>query len=441
MAVMKLFKRTFCTFSIILILAQFNTLFSLSLSDISTTIATIFQDAYSDNEGLTSFRSLLIPIGGRSESLGSAYTGLSDDSAYFNFNPAAACILNDTQMGVFHNSWIADSKMETLAYTTRYRNFGFGTQISCFYVPFTEYNLLGERTAGNYYSETNISLNAAYNHIAGYDFKGLAVGASVKAAWRSVPNYTDNDTNEIIPLSGLSQSSLAIMADLGLMMQFNFLKYFYSREPNVRIGFSLENFGAGVTGFGKKLQMDDPLPTFISAGMSVKFLPIITASVDIKQPINLYHITQSSLFSLSAGASIDFTKDFSLLAGLELKGGNPRISVGSELEINSTRFNFNYTLDLTSSVSPVNRISLSARIMLGDRGRQDEMNEIDKIYQAGLKEYYLGNWEEAIEEWNKILITYNKRYDPAIAGIASAQSQIDMLQRARESMFFNEEDK
>lgn len=437
---MKHLKRFFCTFTTLLILSQFSALYSLSLSDISTTISTIFQDAYSDNEGLTSFRSLLIPIGGRSESLGSAYTGLSDDAAYINFNPAAACILKDTQMGVFHNAWISDSKMETLAYTTRYKNFGFGTQLSCFYVPFTEYNLLGERTAGNYYSETNISVNAAYNHIAGYDFKGLAVGSSIKAAWRSVPNFTDNDTNEIIPRSGLSQSSLALMADLGLMLQFNFLKYFSSRDPNVRIGFTLENFGAAVTGFGTKLQMDDPLPTFIGAGISVKFLPIITASVDIKQPINLYHITQSSLFSLSAGASIDFTKDFSLLAGLELKGGNPRISVGSELEINNTRFNLNYTLDLTSSVSPVNRISLSARIMLGDRGRQEEMNEIDKLYLAGLQEYYLGNWEEAIEEWNKILTIYNKRYDPAIAGIASAQSQIDMLEKARESMFFSSEE-
>ncbi|MBQ2118540.1 MAG: DUF4956 domain-containing protein, partial [Clostridia bacterium] len=47
-----------------------------------------------------------------------------------------------------NNSWIADSNMETIAATTRFGNFGVGSKISCFYLPFTEYNSFGERVAG-----------------------------------------------------------------------------------------------------------------------------------------------------------------------------------------------------------------------------------------------------------------------------------------------------
>ena len=51
-----------------------------------------------ENEGETSFRTLLIPIGGRPESLGSAFTGLCDDVSYINYNPAGSCIQNETQI-------------------------------------------------------------------------------------------------------------------------------------------------------------------------------------------------------------------------------------------------------------------------------------------------------------------------------------------------------
>lgn len=432
------------TFTIFLIFSVFSRLNALSLTDFSSTMSTIFQDFYGDNEGTTSFHSLLIPIGGRAESLGSAYTGLCDDASYINFNPAAACVLKNTEAGVYHNSWIADSQMETLSYTTRFRNFGLGTQLSCFYVPFSEYNLSGERTTTGYYSESTLALNAAYNFLAGYDFKGLAAGVSFKTSMRSVPDFTDNDTNEIIKNSGLSQSAVAFMLDAGLLLQFDLVQFkqilFYSRDPNVKIGFSIQNFGLGITGFGDKICLDDPLPTYIAAGLSLKFLPFMTVAADFKQPVNLQHITKSSLFSAGIGTTIDFTKNFSVLAGFELKGGNPRLSAGAEAEINNIRFNFNYTLDLTTSANPINRISLSAQFMLGDRGRQAEQDIIDQLYLEGVRLYAAGQWQAAIDSWNQIITKYNKRYDPALAGIESAQAQLDMLKKARESMFFNDEE-
>ena len=424
----------------IIILAFLTTsVYSLDISDVSDVFTDLGYIGSTQNEGTTSYRSLLIPVGGRSESLGSAYTGLCDDAGYINYNAAASCILNETQASAFHNSWIADSKMDTLVYTTRIDNMGIGFQAGCLYMPFTEYNLFGERVNTSYYTETNFAANISYNFLAGYDFKGFALGATIKTAFRSVPDYTDNNTDSIISLSGLAQSGLGIMADLGVMLQFNFLKFFASRTPNVRIGLSAQNLGAAFTGISSKsgIKLDDPLPTFFAAGISCQFLPIITATFDIKQPVNLFHPEQYQIFSLSAGVILAFTKQFNLLVGGELKGGNPRFSVGAELQLTNARLNFNYTLDLTSSFNPVNRISLSAKILLGDRGRAERQLIIDQLYLEGLEYYANSEWEKAIEKWEEVLLI-NKRYDPAILGIESAKSQIDMYNRVRESMFFAE---
>ena len=414
-------------------------IFSLDYADISDTLSEFGLFNSSKNEGATSFRSLLIPVGGRAESLGSAYTGLCDDAGYINYNSAASCILNETQASAFHNSWIADSKMDTIVFTTRVDNFGFGLQAGCLYMPFTEYNIFGERVNASYYSETNIAANISYNFMAGYDFKGLALGATIKTAFRSIPDYTNKDTDAIISFSGLEQSGIGIMADFGMLLQFNFLKFFASRTPNVRIGLSAQNLGVAITGFssGSGVKLDDPLPTFFAAGFSCQFLPVITATFDIKQPVNLFHPTEYQMFSLSTGIILAFTKQFNLLVGAEIKGGNPRFSVGSELQLTNARLNFNYTLDLTSSLNPVNRISLSAKILLGDRGRAERQKLIDELYARGLEYYANAEWEKAIDEWEAILIL-NKRYDPAILGIDSARAQIEMYQRVRESMFFEE---
>lgn len=412
---------------------------ALSFTDLSTTMTSIFSDFAADSEGTTAYRSLLIPVGGRAESMGNAFTGLCDDASYILYNPGASSILKETQAGLFHNEWIADSKMETLSYTTRFGNFGFGAMLSCFYVPFTEYNISGERVASNYYTETIAAFNVSYNFLAGYDFKGFASGLTFKTAWRGVPDFADNDTNAIKSFSGLGQSGLAFMLDMGLALQFNFLKYFASRDPNVRVGFAIQNLGVGFTGLGSKsgLRLDDPLPTMLTAGISVKFFPFLTASADIKQPINLFDITNYQIFSFSIGADFAFTDTFSLLAGIEIKGGNPRLSVGGEFEYKQMRVNLNYTLDLTSSLNPVNRISISGRFLLGDRGRAERQKEIDRLYSEGLVYYYSSEWEKAIQTWEKVL-EIDKRFDPAILGIESAKAQMSMIEKVRDTMFFEE---
>lgn len=412
---------------------------ALSYSDLITDLSDIFYSFVDKNEGQTSFRSLLIPFGGRSESLGGAYTGLCDDINFLQYNAGAGAVQKESQIALFHNMWIADSKMETIAATTRFKNIphlSLGGFISCFYLPFTEYNIFGDRVAASYYSETLAAINFSYNFLAGYDFKGFSLGGNLKTAWRGMPNYTDNNTNEVINNSGLAQSGLAFMGDLGLLLQFNFLKFYYSRDPNVRIGFSAQNLGVSLTGWGQEVVLDDPLPSLLSAGISVKFVKPVTLSLEFQQPINLQNLSTYLKPYIASGISLEFTNFLSVLGGFAIKGGNPRFSVGFEFEVAKVRFNFNYTLDFTSSFSPLNKLSLSLKLKLGDKGRGIIDKQVDEYYQQGLIYYAEADYQAAIDVWKEAL-KLNKRFDPAKLGIQSAQYQIDMFQLIKESLLLD----
>lgn len=412
---------------------------ALSYSDLITDLSDIFYSFVDKNEGQTSFRSLLIPFGGRSESLGSAYTGLCDDINFLQYNAGAGAVQKESQIALFHNMWIADSKMETIAATTRFKNIphlSLGGFVSCFYLPFTEYNIFGDRVAASYYSETLAAINFSYNFLAGYDFKGFSLGGNLKTAWRGMPNYTDNNTNEVINNSGLAQSGLAFMGDLGLLLQFNFLKFYYSRDPNVRIGFSAQNLGVSLTGWGQEVVLDDPLPSLLSAGISVKFVKPVTLSLEFQQPINLQNLSTYLKPYIASGISLEFTNFLSVLGGFAIKGGNPRFSVGFEFEVAKVRFNFNYTLDFTSSFSPLNKLSLSLKLKLGDKGRSIIDKQVDEYYQQGLIYYAEADYQAAIDVWKEAL-KLNKRFDPAKLGIQSAQYQIDMFQLIKESLLLD----
>ena len=126
----------------------------------------------------------------------------------------------------------------------------------------------------------------------------------------------------------------------------------------------------------------------------------------------------------------------SILGGFLIKGGNPRISFGSDINFNKIKLNINYTFDLTSSANPVNHISISAKMKLSDRGRGLRQKQVDSFYQEGLNYYAQGNYEKAIEQWN-LALNLDKNFDPAIEGIFSAKMQILMFQKLQDIQHFD----
>ncbi len=351
------------------------------------------------NAGLTSFLTLTIPPGGLYEGMGTAYTAAAMDSGYIEANPAASSVLNLTQLSLYHNNWIGNTNVESAVYTLRRGETGYGFAVKMLYVPFTGLNAWGERYrrqgyeqyATGYYSETIGTFNISHNFFSNYYFHGLAAGVNLKTAFRSVPEAIYD-----------GQNGIALMGDIGLLTKFNFLKFYYSRDRNLSLGVNGKNLGfARLTSSPGKA--DDPLPSKITAGLGWSPLRPVTLSADYNHPLNLANPALSELPYGAFGFHLQVTDFSSLHSGFILKTGAPRLSLGSGLQFKHSSLVMNYSLDLTTQGELFDRISLEAKIDLGDLGRLDRKNRVQDIYLKGLEEYARGNYRLAISLWEDAL--------------------------------------
>jgi hypothetical protein len=375
--------------------------------------------------GLSAFKSLLIPMGGTAEGMATAGTALAFDASFLDSNPAASAFLERTELTAYHNNWIADTKVEGLAYSRRWGGFGIGFLGKWLYLPFTEYDRYGEKVARGYYSETTVAFNVSYALLSSFYFPGIAVGMNVKTAWRLSPDYTD-DEGVIIPGSGLAQSALAVMIDVGAMTQFDFLKPYHSRDRNVSIGVAVRNLGFPV--------QDEPLPSVASFGVAYSPFRPLTVTFDWFIPFLLSNLDLALQHYWGIGVAVEVTPFLDVRGGFLLKGGNPRISLGSSIEIGSWVLGLNYTLDLTTQFVPFNRLSVELQVPLGDEGRAEIAARVQELYLQGLELYAKGDLAGAIALWEQAL-SLDPQFDPAREGIATAkatlelQKQIDDIQK------------
>ncbi|MBN2874430.1 MAG: UPF0164 family protein [Spirochaetales bacterium] len=374
------------------------------------------------NEGMTTFLSTLVPMGGSAESMGMAFTAVADDASFLDLNPAASALQEQTQFAFYHNNWIADTRIEAVVYTMRLGTLGLSVGGKWLYLPFTEYTDFAERVSTGYYSEAIGVANASLHLFPGYYFYGIAVGGSAKLALRSVPDYSD-DNGVVIPGSGGGQSAVAVMADFGMLTRFNVLKLYASREKNASFGVALKNFGPPI--------MDEPMPTIATAGFSYSFLKPILVSADISFPINLVDLSLSEDFYWGAGYRMTVTDFWKLQAGLLVKGGNPRLSVGAAIDFSPLTLDINYTLDLTTQFTALNRMSIEARFDMGDMGRSSRAARAEELYLRGLDAYAAGDLELAISLWDESL-QLNPFFDPARENRDTARTSLELRQRMLE---------
>lgn len=372
-----------------------------------------------DNAGLTAFPVLSIPMGGSSEGMATAFSAISDDISFLEFNPAGSSMLEKTELAFFHNNWIADTKIESIAYTTRFNNIGLAAGAKWLYLPFTEYNIYGDRVSNGYYSEGAAILNFSYNFFGRYYFDGVSIGVNLKGAFRAMPDYTDNyDT--IIGGSGMSQSAVMGMADIGLLTKFNLLKTYAAREKNASAAVVVRNLGPPVLG--------EPLPTSVKAAISYKIIRPLVVALDFTLPLNLMDASLSEMPYGALGFSVDVTKFLSMRAGFLYKAGSSRLAVGSAVKLDKIALDVNYTLDLLTQLQPLNRVSLAVRLDLGDRGRRQLANRVEELYLLGHEAYSLGNIDDAIACWEEAL-RLDPGFDPAKEGLAMLEDREDLIQR------------
>jgi len=391
-----------------------------TLSSIYDALASLFDIDL--NAGLTRMLITRIPMGGLAEGMGMAYTAVAADSSFLELNPSASCIQDYTELSIYHNNWIADTRIESAIYTIRLGRVGFSVGAKWLYLPFTEYNDYGDRASSGYYSEALLIGNASMHLFPGYYFYGIAAGANVKIAYQSFPDFAGED--DIVQTgSGASQSALGIMADFGLLTKFNLLKFYASRTKNVSVGLALKNLGPPVQG--------DPLPTVATVGAAYSPIRPVTVSSDFSIPINLVDCSKSENPYWSVGTLVTVTDFLSMQGGFQLKGGNPRLSVGTSIDFNPMTLLINYTLDLTTQLTALNRLSIQARFRLGDMGRAAKAAKVDELYLAGLEAYARGDVERSVSYWTEVLVL-DPSFDPARDALRAARASLNLHKEVKD---------
>lgn len=427
----------------------------LLLLVISPIFSKEFEEIYNDliewsgidkNAGLNSFVTLYIPPGGKYEGMGTAFTGVTTDIGFFNANPSVSSRLNLSEISFFHNAWLEDVNMETIAFTGRKGDLGYGFQGKWLHVGFTGVDDWSERRGKGVYSEFVLKNNISYNLLRSFDFSGLSVGSSVNLAYRSVPE----DVYE--HLSVTNQSAIALFFDFGISTDFNFLKFYSSRVRNFSIGFSLMNIGR------EFIDLPDPLPSSLNGGIAYSPIEPLTLSYDLAYKFNLHEPNQEEFqFKLSEGEGIHHAFGFevgivdfaSVHGGFLYKTGNPRVTLGTEISYkkdpgefatmekdikraqNVYVFVVNYSLDLLPE-TPLNRISVEMKLNLGDQKRLETREKVQKLYVSGLQEYSEGNIKEAIVIW-EACIKLDEKFDPAIRMKALAEQSLELKQKIIDS--------
>ncbi len=402
-------------FGILFILLSF-TIFSADLADFYSTLSGLSSlPFFSDkNTGLTVFPTLLVPMGGLYEGMGTAYTAVAADSGFIESNPAGSSILDYTELTLNHNNWIADTNIEGVVYTTRFDNLGIGVGGKFLYVPFIEYNRWGEEEASGYYSETIATMNISYNFFSSYYFYGVSIGTNIKAAYRHIPEPIAPD-----------QSVATLMADVGFISRFNLLKFYAARERNFSLGAVVKNLGPTVLG--------ESLPAIATGGISYSPIRPILVSFDYNYPFSMsLPSSQWEKWNIAAGINAVVTDFFSIHAGFSHRGSNPKITIGSGLILEKISLNINYTLDMTTQLTAVDKFSIEATLPLGDNGRKVDSRTVDEYYIAGLESYAKGDLPKAIKYW-KSALEIDPRFKPAAENMIVAQTAI-ALQKKMEAL-------
>ncbi|MBN2737774.1 MAG: UPF0164 family protein [Spirochaetales bacterium] len=365
-----------------------------------------FQDP---NTGLTIFPTLLVPLGGNLQGMGTAYTAVSSDSGYIEANPAGSALLSYGELSLLHNNWIDDSSIEGLIYTFRMNNLGLGFSGKFLYLPFTATNNWGEAQSKGYISESIATANISYRLFSNYYFDGLALGMNIKAAYRSIPE-------NIYP----GQSAITAMADFGLLTRFNLFKFFSSKSKNFSIGAAFKNLGFPALG--------EPLPTMFSGGISYSMIRPITLAIDYNLPVSLDPENfPAERWYMAAGLNIFFTNFLSMQTGFMVKE-NPRFNMGWTLDLSDIKLIGNYNLDLSGSLSPVDKFSIEAKIKLGFKEEMEKSEKISSLMAQGLEAYTKGEYAQAIYYWEKIL-EIDPNFTPAIEYIETTRKSMDLQQQ------------
>lgn len=375
----------------------------LLVSAFSVTSAVDFADIYYffgeeslyslENTGLAIFPTLIIPSGGEFEGMGQAYTAVARDASFFDANPAASATLELTELTFVHNNWIADASIDGMLYTYRTGDLGLAAGGKFLHIPFTEYDALSRQVSSGRYSEGTVGLNVSYNFMRDFDYPGLSVGATVKTAYRYIPQQIAPD-----------QSAVGFAADMGVLTRFDFLKQFSSRSPNFAVGLAARNMGPPIR--------NEPLPSQVTTGVAYSPVRPVVIATDLIVPVSLAPGVGAPLPGVAIGGSVRVTPFFTAQTGLLLRFTGSRFSMGATIDLADISIDVNYNLDLATQLANLDRFSVQARLNFGDEGRGALRDLVDKYYLEAWQASAIGDVERAIE-YSRRALELDPTFTPA----------------------------
>jgi hypothetical protein len=358
----------------------------------------VFQELGGDY-GTTFFPFLTLGYGGRERGLSNAFTGVADDITTLEVNPAGTASLEFTELFFSHNKIIGDVNYNTLAYSMRFNDLGFGVGARVLYMPFTHFDQWGENAGSGIITNSVFTLNCSYNILRSYKFFGLSVGANVKLYVYGVPEEIASD-----------QTRVNAVFDVGLLTRFNFLKAYNKIEKNFSVGLAARNMGPFVD--------EEPPPTTISLGAAYKPIDAIRISLDFNYLINYSELTYQN-WSIDTGFEWQFTKYSSLMCGATLKS-SPSFSLGVALDFEDFKITAVYYPDFVD----VSKFSISASLKFGDMGRDKKRIMLKNMYSDALKLVSDGNYTEAQILLQDIL-KRDDAYTPAKKSLKYCKKQLE----------------
>jgi tetratricopeptide (TPR) repeat protein len=115
-----------------------------------------------------------------------------------------------------------------------------------------------------------------------------------------------------------------------------------------------------------------------------------------------------------------------------MEASNPTISLGAAITLGTLALTMNYNLDLSGSLSPLDKFSVQAKFELGDSGRLARFQQAEALYLQGVEEFANGNYDKAIALWEQVL-KLDPKYQPAADDIRTVQRTM-ILQEQSETV-------
>jgi len=194
---------------------------------IIASIIIIFSSLFAQNRnGTTSANFIEIDVGSAASAMGGAYVCMTNDVTSIYWNPANIVYLNQNELLLIHEPWIAETNRYIIASAIKIDNAN-SVGISLNYLDYGSIevtNIENQDGTGEYYhpKEYSIGLTYAKKFVNWFSF-GTSVKYISSKIWHS--------------------SAGAAAIDLGVLINTPFLSMTEAQKDGIRIGMSISNYG------------------------------------------------------------------------------------------------------------------------------------------------------------------------------------------------------